>query len=161
MRDWPEWKHLFILALTESPNVTDAARFAGIARPYAYEARGLDPSFREAWDDAMQVSVDRLEAAAFRRATDGVEKPIFWRGRKCGSVREYSDSLVSTLLRAHRPEKYHPDVQITNSATASAAASPIVASPTADVARKALADLQELGIVRAVAAELGEKPKDE
>jgi hypothetical protein len=86
--DRPEnWKELFLAALHESPNVFAAARTAGVSRRNAYAARESDSEFAAAWDDAIQRSVDDLEASAFRRA-------------------EESDTLTIFLLKSHRREVY-------------------------------------------------------
>ena len=43
---------------------------------------------------------------ADRRAVEGVEKPVFWRGKTVGHIREYSDSLLALQLKANNPDKY-------------------------------------------------------
>ncbi|MHC5536960.1 hypothetical protein ACYOEI_01645 [Singulisphaera rosea] len=50
--------------------------------------------------------MDTLESEARRRALDGVEKPVFYRGQKCGAIREYSDALLMFLMKAARPERF-------------------------------------------------------
>ncbi len=99
-----DWKWMFLEALTEIPNVARAARLAEVDRTTAYKARAVDPEFAEAWDHALGVSVDALEAEAFRRAKDGTLKPVFHMGQACGAIREYSDTLAIFLLKAHKPE---------------------------------------------------------
>ncbi len=41
-----------------------------------------------------------------RRAVEGVIKPVFHQGKRVGTLRVYSDSLLMFLLRARRPEKF-------------------------------------------------------
>ena len=60
----------------------------------------------------MESAVDDLEAEAWRRAKEGVEKPVFQGGKQVGVIREYSDTLMATLLKAHRPEKYRENFKI-------------------------------------------------
>lgn len=100
------WKWLFLEALREQPNVSRAAELAGITRRHAYRVRDADPDFAAAWEDALAAAVDGLEAETFRRAKDGVDKPVFHKGEIVGHIKEYSDSLAALLLRAHRPERY-------------------------------------------------------
>jgi hypothetical protein len=57
-------------------------------------------------DEATDEACDVLEAEAWRRAVDGVDRPIFQRGEQVGVERVYSDNLMVQLLKAHRPEKY-------------------------------------------------------
>lgn len=50
-----------------------------------------------------------LERAAFVRAIDGVDVPVFHKGVIAGYKREYSDSLMKDLLPGNIPEKYRKD----------------------------------------------------
>ena len=86
------WRETFLAALADTPNVAAAARLAGVARPYVYEVRGLDPEFKAAWDDAVETSVDDLEGRVFD-ATRVIDNPT-------------SAQLAMFLLRAHRAAKY-------------------------------------------------------
>jgi hypothetical protein len=86
--DWPKWTSTFLAALESSPSVKAAAAAAGVARSGAYALRASDPDFRAAWEDALSVGVEELEAVAFQRAKDS------------------SDVLAIFLLKAHRPERY-------------------------------------------------------
>ncbi|PYD61993.1 hypothetical protein CFR72_13585 [Gluconacetobacter entanii] len=94
-------------------NVTEACRLSGINRGAAYKLRDNDPAFAAEWDEAMQIAMDSLELEAWRRGRDGYDEYVTC---KDGLVydqdgnpvlqRRYSDSLLTTLLKAHRPEKY-------------------------------------------------------
>lgn len=101
-------KWLFIESLRESPNVSEAARVAGVGRSTAYDYRASDPEFAQAWDHAIGASVDRLEVAAFKRATDGwLSGRTFDKdGHTVGETYKVSDSLVPLLLKAHKPDVY-------------------------------------------------------
>lgn len=99
-------KEAFCTALAECGIVTQAARDAGITRQTAYKWREHDPEFAAAWDKALKIGIDALEDEAHRRAFIGVDKPVFYKGTECGTVREYSDMLTVFLLKAHRPEKF-------------------------------------------------------
>lgn len=96
----------FLKELRRRANVSAAARKAKVGRRTAYDWYKADPDFAKAWDDALEEAVDGLEEAAWRRARDGTLKPVYQQGRKVGQIREYSDTLTVTLLKAHRPEKY-------------------------------------------------------
>lgn len=54
----------------------------------------------------MDLGTDALEDEAVRRAHEGVLKPVFQQGKEVGHVREYSDALMVTMLKARRPEKF-------------------------------------------------------
>ena len=58
------------------------------------------------WDHLIEAGTEVLEDEALRRARDGTDKPIYQGGKKVGSVREYSDTLLIFLLKARNPAKY-------------------------------------------------------
>ena len=61
---------------------------------------------------------DALEAEARRRAVEGVRKPIYCQGEICGTVREYSDTLLFFLLKGAMPEKYRDDYRAEHTGSA-------------------------------------------
>lgn len=95
------WGPAFIAALSDTPNVSHAARLAGVSRQAAYQARESDPAFAAAWDDAVAASVDDLEGRVFD-ATRTIDNPT-------------AATLAMFLLKAHRPEKYREKVQAEHS----------------------------------------------
>ena len=82
----------------DTVNVTLACRRAGIARRMAYD-----------WQQA-DAGVDLLEAELHKRAFEGVERPVYYKGEQVGTWRFYSDALAMFLLKAHRPERYRGTV---------------------------------------------------
>lgn len=99
-------KKKFLLALAETGLVSRAAAVAGWSVDMARSVRKADPDFAARWQDALEFAVDGLEEEARRRALEGTLKPVFQQGMLVGHVREYSDNLMNTLLKANRPEKY-------------------------------------------------------
>lgn len=120
------WQKPFLEALRLDPNVSAAARAAGVTRQYVYEVRELknkDGSSKEgealeatkqfiaAWDDAIQESLDDLESELRHRAKVGEIRKKFTRtgepiidpetGRQYIEV-EKSDTLGMFLLKVHR-----------------------------------------------------------
>ena len=110
-------KATFLIALTESANVSSASKLINVSREYMYRVRKLEKNleFAEAWDDALQVGVDTLEEEARRRAYLGVDEPVYYQGKQCGSIKRYSDTLLIFLLKAHRPDKYKDRRDVTTS----------------------------------------------
>ncbi|API59123.1 hypothetical protein BSL82_07215 [Tardibacter chloracetimidivorans] len=98
-------KH-FVEVLAQTANVTESAKQAGLDRSAVYRLRARSESFRAAWDEAMNQALDDLEAVLLERAAHGVEKPVFYGGKPCGKVRQYSDTLAMFILRAKRPNTY-------------------------------------------------------
>ena len=93
--------------------VSRACDAVGVERSTAYRAAEADPSFREAWDSAMEVGIDRAEAEAFRRAVEGTEKGVWHQGVLVGSERVYSDALMSLVLKGRRKKIYADRTEIT------------------------------------------------
>ena len=102
----PEKDGRFFAALSDGASVSQAARRANYGRASVYEWREADESFRAAWDEALEEGTDLLEDEAFRRAHDGVPKPIFYKGDRIDTVHEHSDTLTIFLLKARRPDKF-------------------------------------------------------
>lgn len=99
-------KRAFIAAYAETGTIVQAAEIAGIDRQTHYDWSASDPDYVKACQDAYIQSGERLEQEARRRAVQGVQKPVFYKGEKCGAVTEYSDTLLIFLLKGAMPEKY-------------------------------------------------------
>lgn len=96
----------FLEALAELGQVRAAARAAGVSPQLVYRERQKNPDFAREWQEAMDRALDALEETLLDRAINGVEKQVYYGGKSCGSVRQYSDALAMFLLRARRPETY-------------------------------------------------------
>lgn len=96
----------FITTLSETCNVSEACRAAAIGRSTAYEWKDADPEFAALWKEAEEIAADRLEREAWRRAVEGVDKPVTFQGQITATYKEYSDRMLEILLKGHRPEKY-------------------------------------------------------
>jgi hypothetical protein len=59
-----------------------------------YDHRERDPAFGELWDDALNQSIDALEAYAYMRAIRG------------------DTQLAMFFLKAHRPERYRDNARL-------------------------------------------------
>lgn len=113
-RSWPgvaNRKQLaFLAAFRVTANLTLSARVARVHRATVYRWQEHDDAFGLAYQQAEQESTDLLEAEAFRRAYEGVysEKPIVRDGAVVATTTEiqYSDALMTFLLKARRPGKY-------------------------------------------------------
>lgn len=111
---------LFIAELSEGYSITASAYTIGIHRITAYRWRAeSEASKREdgsyvddfcvRWDSAIEAGTDRLEDEARRRAERGVERPVYQGGVMVGTITEYSDTLMSTLLKGNRPGKFNTE----------------------------------------------------
>lgn len=89
----------FFRALAETGCVRDACRVAGISSTSAYRMRSRDPDFAAEWFAALETATPALEAAAYRRAVEGVEEPVVSCGKVVTTKRRYSDSLLRLLIQ--------------------------------------------------------------
>jgi hypothetical protein len=84
--------------------ITATCRKTKIQRSTVYYWMDNDPEFKAAVADAEAEAIELLEAEARRRAHKGTLKPVFYQGKKVGSIREYSDSLMMFIIKAKKPE---------------------------------------------------------
>lgn len=107
------WKEIFIAALLKSSNVSAACRKAKIARSFAYNERNLDAEFKAAWDEALEMALDDAESEAWRRGVKGTisNRQYDKDGNLINETRQYSDTLLIFMLKAHRPAKYRETVR--------------------------------------------------
>jgi len=96
----------YLDALAEHGNVTKAARAAGMRLKTILQYRKADEQFAEAEELAQQEAADALEWEVRRRATLGVEEPVWYKGECVGTVTRFSDSLAAMLLKGAKPDKY-------------------------------------------------------
>jgi hypothetical protein len=107
-----QWRRVFLDVLAATCNVSAACNEAGVHRGTAYRHKGKCPRFAEKWDDAIDVAVDSLYAEARRRAKDGVKRGIWHQGKRVGFERDFSDTLLIFLLKAHRPEMFRDNFNV-------------------------------------------------
>jgi hypothetical protein len=68
------WRSLFLDALAETSNVSEAARIAGINPSRAYKVRRFEPAFRQAWYAALLEGYEHLELETLHRLRMGTAK---------------------------------------------------------------------------------------
>ena len=101
--DWTQDKaDRFVEVLSDSCNVSLAARAIGRSIGNVYKQRAKDASFRRAWDQALAIGYSRLEMMMLERALHGVEKTVTLRNGESRIMREYNDRVALALLRHHR-----------------------------------------------------------
>ena len=107
------WKEIFITALLKSSNVSAACRKAKISRAVAYAHRETDTEFAAAWDEALEMALDDAESEAWRRGKEGTisNRQYDKDGKLISTTRQYSDTLLIFMLKAHRPAKYRETIR--------------------------------------------------
>ncbi|MGI8435943.1 MAG: hypothetical protein ACR2NX_03440 [Chthoniobacterales bacterium] len=87
-RGLTKWQERFLRTLKQAPSVKAACSAAGVSRQTAYRTRASDEAFAALWQDALDASVDDLEARAFKLALEGDSR------------------LIEFMLKSHRPGTY-------------------------------------------------------
>lgn len=129
-KDHDKWKLVFLLELVNNfGHVGLACREAKINPDTAYHHRKIDKIFRKQWKRAKREVINNLEKAALERATRGVRKPVYQQGALVGHVREYSDSLVIPLLRAHKKKYRKTDKEDSGGSGQPISIGPIIVKP--------------------------------
>lgn len=113
-----ERKVRFLEAYRQSGMLYLSARHAGVCQQTVANHRAADKPFDAACEHALQERLDEIELTALDRAMNGVAEPVIGgkdRDQVITTIRRYSDSLMSQILRAKRieyREKLQADVNI-------------------------------------------------
>jgi hypothetical protein len=96
----------FLRALEETASVRRACSKAKVPRRTVYDWREKDEEFEADFQKSRIIAADNLEDEAHRRGYEGYLKPVYQGGKKVGTIREYSDTLLILLMKGNLPEKY-------------------------------------------------------
>jgi hypothetical protein len=102
----------FLGAYAQIGIITKAAKIAGIHRNNHRLWLKEDAEYAEAFKESHQEACDNIEAEMRRRAIEGVQKPVFYKGEVCGYITEYSDTMLAMLANGYLPEKYKQKAKI-------------------------------------------------
>lgn len=102
----PELREKFLEGLVLGMNAAKAAERAGASIRSLYNWRDSDEEFKAEWQKCYRIGTDALEAEAQRRATSGVEEPVYYKGVVVGVTRKHSDTLLMFLLKARDPYRF-------------------------------------------------------
>lgn len=97
-------KKKYIELLESGLTAVAAAQELGPNVATFYRHRNDDEAFDKACKEAQlhgaRNRLQMLESEAYRRAVEGVDEPVFYKGDECGAVRKYSDKILLVLLKA-------------------------------------------------------------
>jgi hypothetical protein len=96
----------FLEAFKRTANLSKAAEGADVDRSTHFRWLRGDSDYATEFELAREEAITLLEDEAVRRAHEGTLRAVFYKGKASGAVREYSDTLLVVLLKAHKPEKY-------------------------------------------------------
>lgn len=135
-------------------NVSRAAAEVGLHKASLYALRERDPDFAERWDRAVMIGDYALIDEARRRAFEGWDEPVFYKGvlaerrvedpetgaflrYEPASVRKFDSRLLELMLRARFPQTFRDRSDVKHSGE--------VAIPsTVDLSRLSRDELLEL-----------------
>ena len=103
----------YLEALPRYFTPTAALAKAGASQAKLARWREQSAEFMVAEQHAREQIADQLEAEAIRRAFKGVRTPVYQGGLLAGHVTQYSDQLLTLLLKALRPDKFRDRQDIT------------------------------------------------
>lgn len=96
----------FLEKLESLGNITAACRKIKVSRRTIYNWLDTDETFKVAYDKSVKIAIDLLEDEAKRRAFTGYLEPVYQGGKKVGTVRKFSDTLLTFLLKSLKKEDY-------------------------------------------------------
>lgn len=105
-----ERRNRWLNAYSYIGTIHGACRATSIVRARVYDWINNDPYFVAAMQKAGERSVDVLEEEARRRAYEGWEEDVYYKGAVVGQQRRFSDLLLMFTLKARAPEKYRERV---------------------------------------------------
>jgi hypothetical protein len=116
-REERDWAPVFCEHIAMGRTVTDACEAAGVSRQAAYLRRAEHGDFAAAWQSALEMRLERLQAAIYERATEGSIVHEEWdygpKGEKrlIAQTRRTSDVLAMFEAKRWDPA-YREKVQI-------------------------------------------------
>lgn len=96
----------FLRELERTGNLKASAAYVGVTPQAIYSAQKKIDGFKEACDVARDKMAHTVETEMRRRAIEGVEKGVYYKGELVATEREYSDSLLTMLAKANAPDRY-------------------------------------------------------
>lgn len=99
-----EAQAMFLTAYEKTANVLAAAEQAEIDRTLVYYWLEHDERFGLAYNLADKAANAHVEAEIRRRAIEGWDEPLVSAGKRLGTVRKYSDTLLIFYAKRRMPE---------------------------------------------------------
>lgn len=99
-------KNRFLNTYIAEGTIGAAAEACGITRQTHYNWLKEDPEYKKGFAQAKEMAGDLIEEEARRRAVEGDECGIYYKGKRVGSYRKKSDALLILLLKGAKPDVY-------------------------------------------------------
>lgn len=104
---------MYINAIREHGLSASARALAGVSKKQLEFTIEQNADFAEQLEDALEYSADALEREARRRAVDGYEENVYFKGEYVGTQTRYSDALLIHLLKGRRKDVFGDSTKIT------------------------------------------------
>lgn len=98
----PPWLDAYLIEYRKHGLERTAAAAVGTTTRAVHEVRSVNAEFDVACHEAEEEASDKLELEARRRALEGVKKGVYYKGDRVDEQVEYSDTLLTTLLKGRR-----------------------------------------------------------
>lgn len=103
-RATPEARARFLGALAASGLICRAAELSGASYESLLRVRKADEEFEAEVQTALALYGESLQVEAHRRGVDGVEEPVYYKGKVVGHIKRYSDRMLELCLKAKVPQ---------------------------------------------------------
>ncbi|MDE0205161.1 MAG: hypothetical protein OXP66_03955 [Candidatus Tectomicrobia bacterium] len=97
-----EWETAFLSSLQTTGVVAWAAKAADVGRQTVYDHMKADPEFAKRCEEALGMAEDSLEDEVMRRALEGEQVPVYFKGKVVGQQTRKSDTLLMFALNSLR-----------------------------------------------------------
>ena len=114
--EYPTWGERFLAELEKHGMLNTAARAVGTTPKQVERYTENNDEFAEHVSQSLEIAADVLEAEARRRAVNGIEKGVYYKGDLVATETQYSDTLLIKLLEAKRRQQFGNKIDITHSA---------------------------------------------
>lgn len=109
MEKYP-WTHSFLRALADTGVQRAACAASGVASSVVNARRKTDADFAEAYDQALEESIDLMDHAARSRALHGVEEPVIYQGQLTPVwERDADGQVVVDIVTGNPVQARNPD----------------------------------------------------
>lgn len=113
------WQELFLSTLRDTGSLRKACAAAGVTRGYVLKYMEKDTGeaeeFKLNYEHAIGEFNDSLEEAAYKRAVEGTETPVYNKlGEIVGYKTDFSDTLLVKLMEGNMPEKYGKKLKLSS-----------------------------------------------
>jgi len=97
-------KQTFLESVRRTGLVAKSARAAGTSSVRVRAECEHDDEFAADMQESLLLYAESVQEELHRRAVDGVEETVYFQGTPCGTKTNYSDALLTTLVKAKSPE---------------------------------------------------------